>query len=1030
MILMVLFWCVLPPTEARFDRLSVLNGLSQSQVLAMVQDRFGFMWLGTQDGLNRYDGYSFQVFRSDSDDHPIPHNHVQALLVDRDNVLWVGTKEGGLLAWDLTTNRKRLFRQGQGLASDHVGALLEDSRDRLWVGTQGGGVQVREADSQAFLNLDHEDDHPELLAQVHCFLEDDQGTIWVGGDEGLHHMPVGAARFARFTDDSELASELAAQTVFALAKDRKGRLWVGTLGGGLYGLDLGTGELSSFRHHPQQADSLSSDRVWSLLVDRDEQLWVGTMEDGLNRFREESGTFQIHKNHARLNSLSSNKIWSLFEDQSGLLWIGTGDHGVNKLNKNSKPFHHVPALDGNNLDQEALVVTAVYPEGQTAWLGTWGQGLFRLSLETGRMEEVSMSSTTAAPRLIVSILPRDADRLWLGIWQQGLVLFDLKSGAEQSFCWDFGKEIHHFNVTQIHNFGERLLLTTYGDGVLLFDPSSKTFEGFQREGVPVEALSEGRFFCAQKIGDQLWLGSMGKGLFRLNLTTMALDQFQKEPQHPSGFPADRITALHAGSEGLLWVGTDGHGLLSMGENAGIQRRVTTKNGLPSNVVNGILEDGQGRLWVATNKGIDCYDPVAETHQTFDPGDGVQLEFNAGVYGQTRAGYMFFGGPKGMDYFDPLMIRPSDFKAPVVFSGFKVFNRPNALVEPINVAESIALDYTQNFFAIEFAAMDFANPGKNRFAVMLEGLDRDWIYNGTRNYKEYTNLSGGSYTFRVKGANADGVWNEVDSHIRIVITPPFWKTSLFLVPMGFLLLGVLIWTVHYFEQKQVKILQAEQRKQVELNLRLSEAREVERLRIAQEIHDGPIQDLHAIQFQLSLAGQYGEGKGVGTYLLNVISNLRRLCGHLRPPALVPFGLAAAIRSHVDALKDQHPQTAIRLNLQNDGTTIQKDMRLALFRICQEGLNNALQHAQASMIEVVFKIHPKHLNLEITDNGRGFVLDENLLRFSGKGHYGLLGISERAQAVNGKLMIHTAPGGGTSLRIVIPKIKPEMVRAHAG
>ena len=1011
----------------RFERISVLDGLSQSQVLAIAQDQDGFMWFGTQDGLNRYDGYQFQIFRTDSDQHPLSDNHIQALLVDRGNRLWIGTKEGGLMVWDLNKGTFQTFGHNEddpsSLGHDNVWSLFEDREGRVWAGTLGGGLNLWQPERKTFQRFQHNENDPATLSNnsVRCFYQDPNGTFWVGTDDGLNRMRGDGTGFDGFRNDPDDPSSLGPGVVFAMTSAEGNGFWVGLIGGGVCLYDSATDQFRRFVHDPGDPNSLSTNRVWSMFRDRDGRLWVGTMDRGLNLWNPERQAFEVFRHARHDTSLSSDKIWSIFEDRSGLLWLGTGDHGVNKLNTHAKPFLHLPKPVQDSVAGENLVTMALAPADQKVWVATWGQGLFCMDPANGTLTKVDLPPAgDGSPRMFVSLYAESERSLWMGIWGKGLVHLDTKTLEETSYLW--GEEGNGNHVIQIRSSGDRYLLATYGHGIQVFDPETKSFSRLKNSDGPIAPLMQGNFFCIYQRGEtDWWFGSVGQGLFHLDTQSGLLQNYRKSGSGDGSLPSDRVTVVTEDEAGRLWVGTDGGGLARFRRESKRFEVITTKTGLPSNVINGINQGPNGNLWLATNKGLDCFDPETNAHRIFGPADGLQMEYNAGVFAATGQGIFLFGGPKGIDYFDPTEIRQNPYIPQIALSQFKVFNKPRDLNLPLNQAGEIVLSYTDNFFAFEFASMDYATPEKNQFKVKLEGVDRDWVYNGTRNYKEYTNLGGGAYTFKIQGSNGDGVWNQEGKAIKIRIIPPFWKRGGFLVMMGIALLLAIVAIVHFFERKKILRLEHKQRAQWESNKRMAEAREVERLRIAQEIHDGPIQDLHAIQFQMSLAKKPEDYAGIGKYLLSVISSLRRLCGHLRPPALIPFGLAAAIRSLVDSMRGKYPGITISLSLENDGQKIPEDVRLALFRICQEALNNALQHSQASHIKIVFKVDRNSLHLSVSDDGRGFELGEDLLDFSSHGHYGLLGISERVQAIGGKVVIRTQPGKGTRVGVLIQKDK---------
>ncbi|KAA0251826.1 MAG: histidine kinase [Acidobacteria bacterium] len=793
---------VLLPPAARaarldFERISGAQGLSQSIIEAIHQDRRGFLWFATEDGLNRWDGYRFTVFRSSvgdprslsyndlkcvaedasgalwigtfegglnrfdpatgwatryrndpADPASLPANTVRAVLVDRDGKVWVGTQGGGLSRLDPGTGRFDRFRHDpavpESLAGDDVRALLLDSCGVLWVGTWGGGLDRFDPQRRSFVHVGVDGGRP-ASAYVGALFEDRSGTLWAGTNgDGLLVRDAERDRLVRHPRAGGVSSGV----VRAVTEDHDGLLWVATDGGGLVRLDVRTGETEVFRHDPAAPRSLATDRTWSLLEDRSGVLWVGTYGGGLNRLDLGKKKF-LHLRHDPRDpaSLGHDIVWSFAEDEDGTVWVGTDSAGLQRWDRRRNAFRayrHDPR-DPASLSHDAVRCVLVDGAGEL-WVGTNGGGLDRLDRATGRFthhrHDPSDPGSLAHDELRALYEDRHGT-LWVGTYGGGLDRLDRATG----------RFVHHRN-----------------------DP-----------GDP-KSLSNDFVRCVlEDRSGRLWVGTQGGGLNRLDRATGTFARWPADPAREDALSSDFVFALHEDRDGALWIGTYGGGLNRLDPSTGRFSRFTTADGLSSDAVYGILEDERGRLWLGTNRGLTTFDPRERSHHVWDARDGLQSdEFNGGAYFRSARGEMFFGGINGFNAFFPADIEPSSRPAPVVLTGLLLFNQPvgvgpdasgrTLLSRFVGYADEVVLSHEDDVVSIEFAALHFAAPEKNGYAYRLDRFDRDWIAaRADRRVATYTDLPPGSYLFRVKASNPDGVWGSGEARLRIVVTPPVWGT---------------------------------------------------------------------------------------------------------------------------------------------------------------------------------------------------------------------------------------------------------------
>lgn len=847
-----------PGSIIQFEHLTITDGLSQNAGLAIFQDSQGFLWVGSQDGLNRYDGYTFKVFKHDPDDPgSISHNSVLSITEDRDGYLWIGTWGGGLNRFDRITETFVRYRsdpkEPSSLSNDTVTSIKEDSNGVLWVGTLGG-LDRYDPSTDTFDHFRYDAEDPDGLSSdaISVIFEDSQHHLWIGtGANGIEGSGLNrfdpvtgkAVRYQHIEDDPQ---SLSSNNIASIYEAPDGTLWIATggfslHGGGLDQLDPHTGITRHFSHNPQISDSLSTNDLMALRGDSSGMLWVGTWANGLSLMDlSNPGRFAHYRNDPYFpDSLSGNEIWSLYKDRSGNLWIGTSHSGINKLSATIGQF----SLYRNNPSNPSSLGTnavGAFSEDRNGkiWIATWGAGLERFDPDTGsfvHFRHDPENPDSLSDDLFMALYCDEQTTVWAGTLGKGLNRLDTATERVTHYLHDpeDPTSLPDDNIASIipdQNGG--LWIGTFG-GLAHYDPHSNTFTNYSKDPDDPSSLSENKVVSLYLDSKRnvLWIGTWGGGLSGLDLNDplhtdpqrATFVSYRHKPEDPSSLSEDSVWAIHASADGSLWLGTQ-LGLNHFDPATKTFAHYTEKNGLPNNVVLGILEDDRANLWLTTNNGLAQFDPGAGTFTVYDSADGLQSnEFNSNAFYRTRDGTMYIGGINGFNLFRPENVKPNPVPPPVAVTRFEVFNEP--LYIDLSGREPIQLSYKEDFISFEFAAFDFQSPQKIQYVYQLEGFDEHWIQAGNRRFATYTNLPGGQYVFRVKASNSDGIWNETGAAIPVFITPPVWQTwwvlGSLIVFLSALVAGGFRWRLNAIREQNVYL-------ETQVSERTSELRETNKL----------------------------------------------------------------------------------------------------------------------------------------------------------------------------------------------------------
>lgn len=807
--------------DIKFERITIEQGLSQNSGLCIVQDHKGFMWFGTWDGLNKYDGYTFTVYRHDPQKPTsLSNNGVMALYEDRSGVLWIGTFGGGLNKFD--RKKEQFIRYDyepndvHSLSNNFVKKIYEDSFGELWIATEGG-LNKFDRKKEQFIGYQHDPDDPQSLSdnRVWAIYEDHEHTLWIGTENGLNSFDREKEQFTRYFAKPDDPHSLNHSHIRAIYEDHEKTLWIGTHGGGLNKYDRHNKTFVSYKAEPNNPDSLSHNAVWSIYEDTSYVLWIGTYGGGLNKFDRKAGRFIRYQTAPDdPYSLGSNDVWSIYEDRSGMLWVGTFGGGISKFRRQRSPFIHYNADPENPSGLSHHEVISMYEDHEgVLWIGTNGGGLNRFDRTTEqftRYQHNPDDDQSLSDNKVWAIYEDHEHVLWLGTWGGGLNTFDRDSGTfvgykadpnvPQSLSGNFVRAIYE-------DSSETLWIGTHGGGLNKFDRSTETFTHYRTDPNDPRSLSSDKVWSLYEDHEgTLWVGTLGDGLNKFDRKTETFVRYNSVPDDPQSLSNGRVHVIYEDHDGTLWIGT-GIGLNTFDRDTETFLHYRKKDGLPSEVIAGILEDNAGNLWISTYNKLSKFHLPTKTFKNYDVRDNLQSNmFHIGAYYKSQRGEMFFGGINGFNQFSPDNVTDNPYIPPLVLTDFTLFNKPvhigadSPLSQPIDETESLTLSYRDYIFSFEFAALSYAAPEKNRYKYKLEGLEKTWNnVDSTRRFATYTKLPAGSYVLRVLGSNNDGVWNEDGIALNISITPPWWETLWFRASVLILAISAIVggyrWRVH-------------------------------------------------------------------------------------------------------------------------------------------------------------------------------------------------------------------------------------------
>jgi ligand-binding sensor domain-containing protein/signal transduction histidine kinase len=998
---------------ASFRRFTLRDGLSQSTVNAITQDRTGFLWFGTADGLNRYDGYTCKVFRfRERDSTTLPDDNIMRLLVDRGGRMWIGTYNGGLALMDPLSETVRRFARDRNdsttLRGQAISALHEDPDGTVWVGTWGGGlarVHMHDDGRITFSNYRRLDNTARNLPddRISAILRDSRGILWVGTWGGLCRLVDDGGTTLEFAPaplHQKFAVDLSGIRVWVLREGSDGTLWVGTVGGGLYAYDRDRKSLRAYRYVRSDPEAVSDDNITSILEDRTGALWIGTAEGGLNKCEREGMTFtHFHHDPNDPEGISDNGIIAIFEDRAGGLWIGTSGSGICSLDPKRERFLHYRHRPGDQSSLAHNMVRALFVDAVgDLWVGTRGGGLDLQRHSSSAFTHFTHSSQnphSLSSDNVLSVYQRRNGEVWVGTQYEGLNRYHPTTNSFDHFTHDprNAGSLAQNSVFVILEDRAGTLWVGTGDGLDRYDDRTGTFTHHRQPGPDPGSISGNWVWSLYE--DQrghLWVGTWGMGLNRYDGEQKRFTHYLHNPADSTSLSNNTILCITGDPDGHLWIGTEGGGLDRFDPDKGLFQHYGEHLGLPSDVVYGIVRDGQGNLWLSTNRGVSRFNPRAGTFRNFDYSDGLQNnEFNQGAYCVGGDGTIYFGGIEGFNEFHPDGITDNPSVPTVVLTGLSVNGQPIPVARTASMMPRVTLAYDENNLTFEFAALEYTAPEKNEYACMLEGSDATWVHLGTRRYVNYSKLEGGDYTFRVRASNNDGVWNMEGLALPISIVPPFWQTWWFRI---LLVGGIAALLVLFYRYRVTQLLAIERM----------------RVRIASDLHDDIGSTLTKIAVQSEVIQSISDPGKIRSLSQQIGASSREVIQALADVVWSIDARHDTVGNLLDRTKDfalevltpRHITVKFSQNGLNAASTLPVELRQNIYLIFKEAVNNIARHSDARHVTISFDNTDGSFAMVVADDGKS--IGEGLL----EGGHGLRNMEMRARRIQGALNISCHDG----------------------
>jgi ligand-binding sensor domain-containing protein/class 3 adenylate cyclase/HD superfamily phosphodiesterase len=798
-----------------FDHLGLREGLSQSYVNCIVQDKQGFIWIGTQDGLNKYDGYHFSVYKNNPKiKNTISSNYVHAIVIDEAGNLWVAT-DNGLNKFDPVTEqftRFQLLGKGSELKQKFTSLLLQGNQ--LLAGTANNGlytINTKEINPKLTTLLLNNDLQNTIIQNI---FKDSHNTLWIATNNlGVIAYDGGLKKLNYFKNNNK--NKLNSNCVFTVFEYDDAHLWFGT-DNGLNILNRQTGEIEIIQNDLIKHNSLSNNVVKNIYKDHSGTIWLATFS-GLNKFNNKPNSFaRFQYSPENKKGISGNKVNCIYEDQTGTIWVGT-ESGVNKFDRIQNKFKLFTPRINFNLTQSTNNVWSLYDdvESNILYVGS-DVGLTVFDRENGSSYTLVMpTSNKATSTAVTCIQEYNKNTLLIGC-EQGLYQFDKHTHSVIPFQLNAKQKewLRNKFILCITKDSKNNLWIGTKEGLFKINENDRVVEHFVNNSDSKQAISNNDIRAIFEANDgSIWIGTNGGGLNKIDFIAATKGitdkvyfvKYLAKLDDENTLSNNNILSIAQTQDGYLWIGTYGGGLNQLNMANGVVNRNCGFKSIENSTIYSILPENEKVLWCSTNNGLVKLQLKDSTVTNYYENDGLQSnEFNSGSAFKSNKGELFFGGVDGFNAFFPNQILHDTIAPKVVITSLKIFNQPidalksKILSKSISYAENIVLSYKQNFFSFEFSALHFSSPENNEFKYTMEGLDEDWNYVGTQNQAYYTNLEPGEYTFKVLGSNSDGVWSRTPASIKIKITPPFWKTWWFRL----LALAAIAAIIYFYNQQRL------------------------------------------------------------------------------------------------------------------------------------------------------------------------------------------------------------------------------------
>lgn len=789
-----------------FETIRIEQGLSQNYVYSMIQDQKGYMWFGTWDGLNKFNGYNFTVYKSlPNNQNSLSNSRIHAICEDKAGNIWLGTDQG-LNKFDRNTQSFKHYINIPGdktsISDNAVWSVIERSSGEIWVGTDAGLNKFNPKTEKFTHYLNNPGDNSSLSNDKATeVFEDKDGNLWIATGYGLNKYDLKSGTFKRYFHDPGDSKSLSGSNIRTIFQDKKGGIWVGTTNG----LNKYLPKEDKFINYKNNF-SKESNNIYAIYEDKDNYLWLGTYGGGLVVFNPVNNkSLQFKHDVDKKNSLCNDKIYFIYEDNSGVIWIGTRK-GISKVTFNK--FNHFHMAKGIIPGLKTNVTRVVFVDDKgLLWIGT-EEGIVIYNRKTGesellRNEEGNINSLSF--NYVRSIIQDKKGDYWIGTFGGGLNKYEKDKNKFTIYRHIPGKNSLSDNALYcVLEDGEGYLWIGTTEGLNRLKPETGEFKIYKHKANDPHSISHDIILSLYMDKDNtMWVCSY-EGLNKYDRNNDSFIVYKSNHDDNTTLSSNNVRSIIEDKEGIFWIGTKDGGLNRFNKNTGKFKSYTVDDGLPNNVVYVAVEDENSNLWISTNFGLSKFNIKDEFFVNYDITDGVQgYEFNSSCAFKSKKGELFFGGMNGFNSFYPKQIKKNNHIPDIVITAFKIFNVSENVFNEYKDGDTIVLSYKDNFFSFEFAALDYDNSSKNKYIYKLENYDDDWIScKADRRYAEYKRVGPGNYIFKVRGSNNDSVWNTEGVSLVIIITPPWYQTRFFQVFMVIFVLFI-AWLVIFLHSRRIK-----------------------------------------------------------------------------------------------------------------------------------------------------------------------------------------------------------------------------------
>ena len=834
LLLIILFpgFVIAQPYKLRFNHLTIQDGLTNNSVSHIFQDSKAFLWISTQDGFNRYDGYYFKHYKhipgnlNSLSDYAVNH-----IFEDSNGFFWISTREG-LNLFDPETEKFIHFNPDSSnpnsLSSEKIVQVVEAKDGKIWIATRNG-LNVYDPLKKEFKAYLKNDSELNSLSsnKVTSICFDSRGTLWVGTLNGLNRFNPNTNSFEVFLSDEKDSKSISGNAIGYVFEDSKKNLWIATNRGlsKLRIADDSSVQFENYFHNPGDVYSISPNRIRVIDEDSKGKLWIGTIGGGLNIYDPETNRFTQYKHSPDdVYSISNDEIFTICVDNYDNVWIGTVNNGISKYSPTYERFKIFQPDPFPRSNTKANDISAIMVDNQNKlWLGKTSAGVkiydsSSLSNHNPLFELKSETNTGLSSNKISAILLDKDGMIWIGTFGNGLNRYNPLTKKIDVFNYqsDNPASLSNKYVHSVFQDSEGIIWIGTGlGGVNKLDKNTNSFKRYssnpQLQNHPKYLNSSEVVSICEDSKGFMWFGTTTGGLSRFDKKTETFTHYKHIHTDDKSISSNRIVCIYEDKQKRLWIGTFSGGLNLFNEKTNSFNHYLEKDGLPDNTVQAITEDEKGYLWLTTNKGISRFNPEKKEFKNFDRSDGLLIEeFNPrSVYKDIKSGIIYFGSANGLNIYNPNSIVDKTETANVILTDFKLFNvsvkpeEKSPIKKSIAFAEEINLSHDQDVISFSFASLDLTSPDKNQYAYKLEGFDKDWIYSGNHNEVTYNNLNPGEYIFKVKATNSDGVWNDNATQIKLIINPPFWRTwwaTIFYI----LVAAIGLYAIRKYEMSRIKL----------------------------------------------------------------------------------------------------------------------------------------------------------------------------------------------------------------------------------